>query len=616
MNEFLEQFIIESRELVDQATAALSTLEAAPQDAAAIDSLFRSLHTLKGGAGIVDFMAMERTLHATESALSQIRSGNGSVLARLQADCLACLDLIVRWLDDIERTGELPADANAQATSLLEHAPVAVEHDGGNLTLPPAARDVLAAQLALLDALTAATFAGGVVAAGTVAANVLGSFGQSAAAARIPQAVVQSLGVQTADALNQQISQALDDDAGVLVPITPAAPSHTDSTVRTLRIDAERIDALVRLVGELTVVKNAIAHTTSLAQLDTSAIASALKTQHGVLERITGELQRSVLGMRVLPLRAALGRFPPTLREMSVALGKPVKLLIQGDETEADKAIVEMLFEPLLHVIRNAMDHGIESPAARALAHKPAVATLAIRGSRQGDRVLIEVSDDGGGIDIARIREVAVARGVMSAEALATASDADIIDLIFTSGFSTAATVTKLSGRGVGMDAVRTAVGRMGGTVSIDSRTGVGTTVRFSLPFSVMMTHVMTVEAGGQTFGIPLDAVIETIQVPATALTGIGAAKAIAHRNRTLPVFELGNLLQVQSTPAIADEAVIVVTSFAGQWGGIRVDQPGERMEVMLKPMEGLLAGIPGITGTTILGDGRVLLVLDLAGIL
>ncbi len=233
-----------------------------------------------------------------------------------------------------------------------------------------------------------------------------------------------------------------------------------------------------------------------------------------MLERLISELQASVLNMRVLPLRSVLQRFPRIVREMSLTVGKPLRLEIVGEDTEADKAIVEMLFEPLLHLVRNAIDHGVESAELRTARRKPAAAVLHIRAARQGDQVLIEIQDDGGGVDVDRVRQVAQDRGLVSPEHLGTMTEESIVELIFAPGFSTAAKLTELSGRGVGMDAVRVAVERVGGRVSIHSRQGLGTTIRILLPFSVMMTRVMTVEAGDQIFGIPLDAIVETIRVP------------------------------------------------------------------------------------------------------
>jgi two-component system chemotaxis sensor kinase CheA len=301
---------------------------------------------------------------------------------------------------------------------------------------------------------------------------------------------------------------------------------------------------------------------------------------------------------------------------MVVALGKPARLLTEGDATEADKAIVESLFEPLLHVMRNALDHGIEDAATRAAAGKPPSATIQLRAGRDGDRVLIEVEDDGGGIDVDRVRAVALARGVAKAEALADMSEQGIVDLIFAPGFSTAEAVSSLSGRGVGMDAVRSAVARMGGRVAVESRRGAGTTVRFVLPFTVMMSAVMTVEAGGQLFGIPMEAVLETVRVAPDAIAPVGASRAFVLRDRTIPLIDLTEVLGAARVSDRPGNASVVVVTAAGQVGGLEVDRLGSRMDIMLKPMDGLLAGAAGIAGTTLLGDGRVLIVLDLQTLL
>ena len=277
--------------------------------------------------------------------------------------------------------------------------------------------------------------------------------------------------------------------------------------------------------------------------------------------------------------------------------------------------MVENLFEPLLHVLRNALDHGVETPDERAASGKPPSATIAIRAHRAGDRVVVEVQDDGRGIDVARVREAALSRGLLAPDVLETMADSEVIGLIFAPGFSTAGSVTTLSGRGVGMDAVRSAIERLGGRVEVESEPGAGVLVRFVLPFTLMMSRVMTVEVGGQMFGIPLESVIETVRMPRERIVPVGATHAFVLRDRTIPLIDLGQTLGRPAGSRKA-EADIVVATASGQIGGLEVDRLGERMDVMLKPLDGLLAGTPGIAGATLLGDGRVLLVLDLQELL
>jgi two-component system chemotaxis sensor kinase CheA len=718
VNEFLQQFVIESRELADAASDGLLALEQSPRDAARLDEVFRGFHTLKGSAAIVEFPAMETTMHAAEEILAAARTGGRPMTAAQIGQCLAALDQVTEWLEVIERSGELPRDAvdqpqrgvagaterpppqwvaetiqrhraaAAQALTAIRFVPRAdclyrgadplahmtslpgllalefsarepwgaldtldpfrcnliltalssahaadlhshlEEHIGdcaivpvttGSADpggpLPPHVMGVIASQQALVGETSPQSFAGRVGSAGAVAANALRFCGRTEMCERISLATGQSLLALSAQPLQEVLAQLLGDETPAATAAAADAVRAPELATRTFRIDAEQVDALVRLAGELTVVNNAIGHVAKLARAGDPSLADLLQDRQGALEHLVGELRRSVLRMRVRPLRVVLQRFARLVREMSANLGKSVKLVVEGDETEADMTIVEMLFEPLLHLVRNAIDHGVESASERIAAGKPPAARLGIKAGRDADQVLIEISDDGAGINLSRVREIAAARNLITDEQLLTLTEAQTLDLIFAPGFSTATTVTEISGRGVGMDAVRRAVERVGGQVAVASVAGRGTSVKLSLPFSVMMTHVMTVEAGGQMFGLPLDAIIETTRVPQAAISKVGAAPVVVLRNRAVPVIDLATVL---GTEPLADDdgATLVVATANGESGAFRVDRIVERLDLILKPLEGLLAGTPGIMGTTLLGDGRVLLVLDIAEML
>jgi two-component system chemotaxis sensor kinase CheA len=620
MNEFVEQFVIEGRELVAQGNDDLLALEERPDDRERLDSAFRALHTLKGAAGIVDFDAMGRALHAAEDSLSAVRSGATSVTSPLIDLCLACLDQVGVWIDAMQASGDIPEGADAAADDLVRRFGALGGVDATPRTpatavagLSDVSRQLLEAQKLLLAEPSAEGAAGRLGSAGRVAANVLQHHGQDSTD-------LESL-LQTSLLAGDAASMiaAIDRILSGLAEKTPEAPGtlSPQAADTTLRVDVERIDRLVRLTGELMIAKNALAHSVQRAQEegDVRQLAVSLKNQHLRLDRLVGELQRSVFSLRVLPLQHAFQRFPRLVREMAASVDKPVRLMIEGAATEADKSIVEAIAEPLLHVLRNGLDHGIEAAAERAAAGKPAMATIHLRAARQGDRVVVEVEDDGRGIDVARVRQVARARGILLEARLAALSDEEAVGLIFAPGFSTASAVTDLSGRGVGMDVVRTTIERLGGAVSVSSRPGIGTVVRFSLPFTVMMTQVLTVEAAGQVFGVPIEAVVETVRIARTAIAPVGAAHAFVLRDRTVPVMDLGRALG-REAHAKGAEANLLIVSVEGQLGGLEVDRLGERLDVMLKAPEGLLAGVPGIDGTTLLGDGRVLIVLALGEIL
>ncbi len=719
MNEFLEQFVIEVRDLAEQAADDLLALERDPGDRDRLDSAFRGFHTLKGAAAIVEFAAMGRAVHAAEDVLDAVRRGARPAGTDVIDASLACLEAVRRWLDQIEAAGDLPADADAAADALVAGfavpaAPAAPPPAGDQgwidelrprapdatvalrltpdpdcffraedplalvaglpglaavglaprrpwpaagdidpfacnlvvtalcrstvaavadhlgqmrrqaeilaLALPPdpagglpaPAAALLQAQIALAR-VEGEGLAGRLGAAGRVAANVLRRLGRPTAA--IETALAIGLDAGDPQLFVAAVEAALAGDAR---KAAPAAAPGTTAAARALRVDVERIDALVRLTGELTVVKNAIGHAAGMARDggDARSLAELLRRQHAMLDSLAAELQRAVLTIRVLPLRHVFQRFPLMVRDMAATLGKTVQLKIEGEDTEADKTVVEALFEPLLHVLRNALDHGVEDAETRAARGKAPAAQLVLSAGRGGDQVIVTVADDGAGIDPAVIRRVAAARGLAPAAALDALPDDEAIDLIFSPGFSTAAAVTDLSGRGVGMDAVRTAIGRIGGRVTVASRPGAGTTVRFALPFSVMVTRVMTVEAGGQVFGIPFDAVVETTQCARGDIAKVGQAAAFVLRDRTIPLIVLAEALGRETRIPQRPVASIVVTEAAGQVGALEVDRIGAPLDVMLKPLEGLLAGMRGVAGTTLTGDGRVLIVLDVQGLL
>jgi two-component system chemotaxis sensor kinase CheA len=266
----------------------------------------------------------------------------------------------------------------------------------------------------------------------------------------------------------------------------------------------------------------------------------------------------------------------------------------------------------LLHILRNALDHGIEPPGERARLGKPEVATITLRAARDGDTVLVAVQDDGGGLDTAKIRHVAAERGIATADVLAALPDKEVQALIFEPGFSTAQAVTGVSGRGVGMDVVLANITRLGGQAAISSVPGQGTTVTLILPFSVMLTRVLTVVVGGQSFGLPLDSVVETLRLARDRISRVGAGQAFVFRKATIPLIDLAAELGEAPTARNSDDTNVVVVSVGGTLAGLEVARLGDRMDIMLRPIDGLLSGTPGISGTSLLGDGRVLIVLDL----
>jgi two-component system, chemotaxis family, sensor kinase CheA len=397
-------------------------------------------------------------------------------------------------------------------------------------------------------------------------------------------------------------------------------PPQSDAAgvLHVLKVDADRVDRLMNLIGELVVAKNALPFLARAAedQHGNRAIARAIKDQYAVFDRLTQEMQGAITQIRMLPVSEAFARFPRLVRDIARKLGKSVALVIEGEETAADKTIIEAIGDPLLHIIRNALDHGIEPPDMREAAGKPQQGTLRLTASQEADQVVIVVSDDGAGIDPARIRRSAVDKGIISAADAERLSDQEAIELIFRPGFSTAAEISDISGRGVGMDVVRSTADRLGGTATVTSRPGEGSIFQLSLPLSMAITRVMMVEAGGTLFGIPMDVIAETVRVGGDRIRTIKQAETFVLRDTVVPLLRLTRLLGIRAPEIEAEAAAVLVVRVAGQLAGLVVDRFREGMDVILKPMEGVLAGIAGYAGTALLGDGRVLLVLNLRELL
>jgi|HubBroStandDraft_1064217.scaffolds.fasta_scaffold00239_10 two-component system chemotaxis sensor kinase CheA len=492
--------------------------------------------------------------------------------------------------------------------------------------LPAVALALVRWQIELLD-LTAAEeeFAGRVGAAVRVAANAL-RFGRlNAAATRIEAAGAEALATGRTDELIAAASGTV--DAGShpanTVGSTPlpgpigqasVADAPERMATRTLRVDQEKVDALMNLVGELVVAKNSLPFLARRAehQFGLRELGREIKDEYGVIDRVAQELQRAVMSVRMMPVGQVFQRFPRLVRDLARKLGKQVVLTIEGEETEADKNVIEGLFDPLLHMVRNSLDHGVETPQERIIQGKTPAATVKLLARHDGDHVVIEVVDDGRGIDPELIKRKAYERGLLDEARLATIADDEATMLVFAAGFSTADAVSDVSGRGVGMDVVRSVVEKAGGRIAMTSAKGKGTTVRLDLPLSMAVSRVMTVALDDRLFAIPMELIHETVKVPRRDVVLLKENEAFVLRDHVVPLVHLGRLLDLPVETAGAGEVAVLVVRLAGQTIGLGISAFGECMDVILKPLEGMLAKVGGYLGTALLGDGQVLLVLDL----
>jgi two-component system chemotaxis sensor kinase CheA len=387
------------------------------------------------------------------------------------------------------------------------------------------------------------------------------------------------------------------------------------SAVRnTMRVDVRKLDDLINLTGELILERNRIVQLAKEISSNTNAVDSPLSHTAARLSFITEELQTAALRTRMVPVETVFSRFPRWVRDLSRSLNKDAGLIVRGQDTEIDRTMVELLSDPLVHLVRNALDHGLEPPEKRERAGKPRQGTISIQARQEGDHVLVSVSDDGAGIDPARILGKAIERKLVTAERAASLTPREILDLIFLPAFSTAEKTTAVSGRGVGMDVVRTNLKRMNGSVELQSRVGHGTTVLMQLPLTLAVLPVLLVQIADEIYALPLRAIIETTRLSAATVHIVDGREVVRLRDEMLPLVRLRSLCSVGPTAQPAEEKIVVL-AVAEQRIALLVDRLIGQESTVIKPLAAYLHDCAGIAGVTVCGDGRVRLMLDPGGL-
>jgi two-component system chemotaxis sensor kinase CheA len=411
-------------------------------------------------------------------------------------------------------------------------------------------------------------------------------------------------------------------------PAKPAAPASPPSgqaaqgadqskgkSSSTIRVDHEKLDHLMNLIGELIINRNRYTmlarHLESGQDVDVADVAQNLTETTYAMARISDDLQDTIMKVRMVPVSSVFSRFPRLVRDLSRKSGKEVDLIMEGEETELDKSVVEVIGDPLVHLIRNAMDHGVEAEDVRIAAGKPAKGKVWLRAYHRGNSVAIEIEDDGKGIDPEKMREVAIRKGVITPEEAKNLDDREAMELIFAPGFSSAETITDISGRGVGMDVVRTNIKNLKGSVTISSEVGKGTRFTLSLPLTLAIIDALMVNVAGENYAIPLDAVSETTKIEARRLTDVKGRKAVTLRGEVLGIVSMAELLELPEPEEHPEVLSVVVIHDNQRRLGIVVDKLHERQEIVIKPLGEYLGDVKGISGATIMGDGSVILILD-----
>lgn len=660
-------FFQECEEGLASAETALMAIKAGAHDSETINTIFRAVHSIKGGAGAFGFNPLQTFTHHFETLLDKVRDGELSLAPPLVELLMGAFDVLADHVSAIRGEGEQPDDAAMEQalrdalTAAPAAAPIAasavpelsfdlaammaelaapadVPVQDWRVVFTPAAGDLAHGSEPLLLLRELAALGGQVMRADADRVPTLDGFDPDAAymgwTLRLPAAANRTLIEEVfdfvADPASVTIERAAFDEPVVAPapalqspPTAPAAPTVAEPPAvqappvakparvaagATIRVDLEKLDRLVDLVGELVITQSMLSQ-----RLVSNGLAAVEELAD--LDQLTRELQDSAMAIRAQPVKSVFSRVPRIVRELEASTGKRVQIDVEGEATELDKTVIERIGEPLTHLVRNCVDHGIELPAVRLAKGKPAEGRLRLSAEHKGSRIVISVSDDGAGIDRERVLAIAAERGIVPADA--RLSDEEIDQLIFAPGFSTAREVSNISGRGVGMDVVRQNVQALGGRITIHSRPGEGSSFALALPLTLAIVDGMVVSVGDQTYIIPLTHIVESLRPERGQVQSTGLGNRVLNvRGAFLPVLGIGDQLGLSGAGSEPSEAVLIVVETESAGSAIlMVDAIIDQRQVVIKSLETHYQQVEGVAGATILGDGRVALILDVEGL-
>jgi len=580
--ELLEGFLTESTELLEKLDDDLVTLEKSPSDADLLNGIFRSIHTVKGASSFLGFDLLVKVTHKTEDVLNRLRKGELFVNPEIMDVILEAVDLVKLLVNDIKGGEIQERETDATIEKLLPYlsenitAPKTLSAESVKAASPPPTRNDEIAKTASKEAASCNE-------------------------------------TQPEDLAEETSAVALIKAKAPIPPKATAAKGDELADNSTVRVDVKRLDDLMNQVGELVLERNRMVQLHSDFQdgLDPAGFTDEFGKLSKRLNFVTSELQMQVLKMRMIPVEKVFKKFPRIVRNLARELGKEVDLQIFGEETELDRSVVDEIGDPLIHLIRNALDHGLEIPEERLAAGKPKKGTVILSATHEGNHIVISIKDNGRGINPDKVAAKAIEKGLITEEQLAAMGGRDILDLIFLPGFSTKEKATDLSGRGVGMDVVRTNIKKLNGIIEIKNEIGQGSEFILKLPLTLAIIQSLLVEVESEIYSIPLSAVIETLKVEKSTFHLIGGREVLKLRESVLPLIRLQKLFGCVDESQGKNSCYVVVVGIAEKRVGLVVTRLLGQQEVAIKSLGKFLANLPGIAGSTILGDGRVALIVD-----
>jgi len=573
MKEIIDDFLVEADELIASLDTSLVTLESTPEDLNLLNGIFRAAHTIKGTSSFLGFEQVTSLTHKMEDVLNRLRKAELKVTPEIMDVLLESLDILKVLLENVRSRN----DEQLNLDDIMARLVVANEGRSGD-------------PQAMLPTAT------------------------------VPEAPKDSSPVLSGNEKTADLVESPEPEPGAdgRQATRKGGAATRGGESQTIRVDVSRLDSLMNLMGELVLSRNGLQQVVNAINKDEDTFGSLehLNRSAAVFNYITTELQFAVMKLRMQPIGKVFSRFPRLVRDLARDLNKEIELILEGESTELDKSVIEEIVDPLVHIVRNSCDHGLELAEERRAKGKPATGHVKIRASQEGSNIVIRVSDDGRGLDVEAIRAKAVERGMMSQAEASRMPDREVFRLIFAAGLSTAKKVSDVSGRGVGMDVVRTNIEKLNGVIELDSAPGAGTTITIKLPLTLAIIQGLLVKSDDEIYILPLSSVHETVRSEQTTVYYINQRPVMRLRDEIIPLINLGKVLRENAAGfSLTEKPYVVIVGLADRKLGIMIDSFLGQEEVVIKSLGRFLGNTDGVAGATILGDGRIRLIVDLIGL-
>ena len=648
MAEIFESFIVETKETFEKLDLDLVKLESSPEDADLLNEIFRSFHTVKGTSGFLGLVKMQSLTHRLEDILNKLRKGEAILTTPIMDGILKGYDTLGELLEIIEnnKNEEYETEETIQELEKILEQMIGVKNEeigekdkcndqssaaADRTTYPISVDQDITSKDEILDLDLDEEELQKAFIENNKLLNSNSSRGLpiTAEASQITTENLDS-NDKINDADDKEIEIELNKDHKNEITVNKDIPNSSSKSIekqlqskssgeQTIRVDVERLDELLNLVSELVLGRNRLSqiNTDISKEYEGTEISRNLGDTARQIDLLTTELQLAVMKTRMIKIGKVFNRFPRLVRDLSKETNKEIELVIKGEKTELDKTLIEEINDPLVHLIRNSVDHGIESPSERISNGKKSKGTITLSAEHEGNHIIISINDDGKGIDPEKILKKAIDKGIITKQKSEDLSKQEIFNLIFAPGFSTAENVTNISGRGVGMDVVKTNVSRLRGIIEIDSEVEKGTKIDIKLPLTLAIIQGLLVKVSGETIILPLSSVLEVVKIDRSEIYKVNKTECIKLRDRVLPLINIENLLYHSDTlEKKFEKQFVVVIGLAEKRYGIKVDDLVGQKEIVIKSLGKYLGNIEGIAGSTIMGDGKVVMIADIAEII